>query len=159
MIRVVKKLYTILILILGVLELFLLKSEEWFGACTSSLLLIMIAFLSLLDKRKDKLRQGDRNYNTYEMALNSLSVAVWEWNETNNKFSVSDNFKVILQRDRYITSLEDLYSVIYIDDKDYIKSFFKEMMNGKVQESFSLEFIVKNSKGNLITMECLVEER
>ncbi|HEY5525492.1 MAG TPA: diguanylate cyclase, partial [Clostridium sp.] len=148
-----KKLYTILVLILGVFELFLLKSEEWFGACTSSLIII-IAFLSLLDKRKDKSRQVDSNYNTYEMALNSLSVAVWEWNDTNNKFSVSDNFKVILQRDRYITSLEDLYSVIYKDDKDYIKNFFKEMMNEKVQESFSLEFLVKNSKGNLITMEC-----
>ena len=56
--------------------------------------------------------------------------------------------------DKDINSLEDLYSFIYEDDKDYITSFFNEMTNGKVRESFSLEFSVKDLKGNLITIEC-----
>ena len=100
--RFVKKVYSIVIIFISGLELFFLKSEEWFGAFTSSMLLIIIAFLSLLDRKKDKAKQGDSNYNRYEMALNSLNVVVWEWNESNNKFSVSDNFKGILQCDKDI---------------------------------------------------------
>lgn len=152
--RTVKKIYSILIIILGVLELLLLKSEEWFGTGVISIVLITIALLSLLDKSEDKQKKVESSYNRYEMALKSLNVVVWEWNDINNKLLVSDNLKVILQGDKDITSLEELYLWICEDDKDYIKSFFEGMIGEKVQESFSLEFRVKDSKGNLIKMEC-----
>jgi len=148
-----KKKYSILIIIIVEVELLFLENQEWFRA-GASILLIIIALLSLLDKRKDKSRQEDSNYYRYEMALNSLNAVVWEWNDTTNKFLVSNNLKEILQWDNNITSLEEFFSCIYENDKDYIKSFFKEMTNEKVQESFSLEFVIKDIEGNLIKVEC-----
>ncbi|PRR82786.1 sensor domain-containing protein [Clostridium vincentii] len=149
-----KKVYSIVIIVLGILELFLLKNQEWIGSGICSLTLIMTAFLSLLDGRKDKSIQDESKDNRYEMALNSLNVAVWQWNDIDNKFSASDNFNLILKYDGDINSLEDLYSIICKEDKEYIQNFFIEMINEKVQESFSLQFVVEGCRGKLITMEC-----
>lgn len=67
---------------------------------------------------------------------------------------LSENYKNVLELCEDINTFEELYSFISKEDVDYIASFFNEIIKKRLEEIFTLEFIIINDNDNRINIEC-----
>lgn len=67
---------------------------------------------------------------------------------------LSENYKNVLGLREDINTFEELYSFISKEDVDYIASFFNEIIKNRLEEIFTLEFIIINDNNSRINIEC-----
>lgn len=91
---------------------------------------------------------------SYRSVIDSLKIIIWEYSGDTHKLELSENYKNVLGLREDINTFEELYSFISKEDVDYIASFFNEIIKNRLEEIFTLEFIIINDNNSRINIEC-----
>lgn len=93
-------------------------------------------------------------HGKYEKALGALNGAVWEWFDDYNLLFISSRYKKVFKTENNIDSFDRLYEFIDNSYKEYIKSFFTEIIDKKIEDEFILEFKTVDIEGQQLYIEC-----
>lgn len=94
------------------------------------------------------------DHEKYEKALGALNGAVWEWFDDYKLLFISSRYKKVFKTEENIDSFEKLYKFIDNNNKDYIRSFFTEMIDKKIEDEFILAFKTIDIEGQQLYIEC-----
>lgn len=149
-----KSILNIEIVIFKILITFLLYNE--FNIYISLLWLVLsLGFTNIaLSKNKINIKKSEREHLRYQRAIEALNGGLWEWIEGEDVLFMSSRFRKVFNTDQNIDSFDKLCQFIDISDRNYIDSFFKDMIEGRVIDEFSLEFMTIPIYNSVLFMEC-----
>ncbi|WP_300379546.1 EAL domain-containing protein [Clostridium sp.] len=104
-------------------------------------------------KYKNLHKISEANRRKYNMAIDALNGAVWEWNSKSQKLSISPKIKDILMVETEISTFPQLFSFIINEERESIKLFINEIIEKKMVDKFILENTIINSIGQKVIVE------
>ena len=150
----VSKIFRVSMFFISVISLLLIITKNRYINISCVLLCINGIVCSILLKNNMKHTIEYRNYMRHELALEALNGAVFEWDEREKILYISSRFRDILDTEKTIDKFEKFYTFITLEDRNYIETFFYEMMRDRIIDEFKLEFTMISGKNNKISIEC-----
>ena len=124
------------------------------GNTILNLILLGILCYQFVMYRKIHFLKLSIEHGKYEKALGALNGAVWEWFDDYNLLFISSRYKKVFKTENNIDSFDRLCEFIDNSYKEYIKNFFTEIIDKKIEDEFILEFKTIDIEGQQLYIEC-----
>lgn len=124
------------------------------GNTIFNLILLGILCYQFVIYRKIHFLKLSIDHGKYEKALGALNGAVWEWFDDYKLLFISSRYKKVFKTENNIDSFDRLYEFIDNSYREYIKNFFTEMIDKKIEDEFILEFKTIDIEGQQLYIEC-----
>lgn len=117
-------------------------------------ILLLILNLVYINKEYKKIcTYAKSNKKRYNMVLELLDGAIWEWNSFDEKLFLSRSIKEFLNTTEEIKNFESLISFISEDEREDIRIFIENTINRRVLDEFVLEYTIINSNGEKVILK------
>lgn len=122
------------------------------------IIIVLMLWMIYLNKRYEKLyKLSELNKSKYNMAIDLLEAALWEWNSETGEFYISPKIKTLLSINKENIGLFDLFSYVVEEERNDLKLFFDDMIRDRVVDNFIIENNIINDLGQRLTIEMQIK--